>query len=120
MSGQILPNAEGKPARGRKIAGAVVLNLALLTTAAALWAWFDYRYVSRYRPPAEMRQLTGWLFNGLPAVALLLNFWLCRRLKPPARLGLALLAALTLGALAWLLFYTLGGRFHLAIGGALH
>ncbi len=120
MAMQPLPNNGTPPGRGRKIAGAVASNLALLGAAAALWAWFDYRYVSQYRPPAEMRQLTGWLFNALPPAALVLNFWLFRRLQPPVRLGLALIAALALGGLAWVLFQTLGVRFHLMIGGALH
>jgi len=97
----------------------LILNALLLASAAGLWAWAEYRYVTLYRPPEELRAYTQWIVFGLPAAGLVVNLWLLRRLSLWRHLVGSVLCAAALAGCWWLLFYTVGVRWHLALGGVL-
>src|SRR6056297_2906320 len=92
-------------------------NLALLALALLAWGWLDYRYVTRFWTPEEMRLATDWLMLGIIAASMLMNLWLLRKRSLSVHLLGALAAALAVTTLWWMAVALAGNAFHAAIGG---
>lgn len=95
-------------------------NSVLLLLAAALWAWAEYRYLKLYRPPEELRTISQGIVYGLPLLAVALNLFLLRHLCLWRHLLWSVVAAALVNVAWWVLFETVGVRWHLALGGTLH
>lgn len=95
-----------------------VTNLALLILACLVWGWLDYRYVTQFWTPEEMRRATEWLLPAVAAVAMLANLRLLRKRGTATHLLGALASALAVTALWWLAVALGGNAFHAAIGGS--
>lgn len=92
-------------------------NLAILVLACLAWGWLDYRYVTQFWTPDEMRETTDWLMLGIVAGSMLANLWLLRKRSLPLHLLGALASALAVTALWWAIILLAGNAFHTAIGG---
>ena len=92
-------------------------NLAIIILACIAWGWLDYRYVTRFWTPAEIREATDWLMLGIIAGAMLANLWLLRKRSLPVHLLGALASALAVTTAWWVTLALAGSAFHAAIGG---
>ena len=94
-----------------------ITNLTLLILACLVWGWLDYRYVTQFWTPEEMRETTDWLMLGIIAGAMLANLWLLRKRSLPVHLLGALASALAVTGAWWVILALAGSAFHAAIGG---
>jgi len=92
-------------------------NFAILAAACLAWAWLDYRYVTQFWTPGEMREATDWLMLGVIAGSMLVNLWLLRKRNLATHLLGALASSLVVTTLWWLAIMLAGSAFHAAIGG---
>ncbi|MGM0658065.1 MAG: hypothetical protein ACQET0_05770 [Pseudomonadota bacterium] len=95
-----------------------ISNLAVLVLGCVAWGWLDYRYVTQFWSPGEMRAATDWLMLAIIAASMVVNLWLLRKRSLVVHLLGALAAALAVTALWWLALTLAGGAFHAAIGGS--
>lgn len=97
--------------------GWAIFNLVLLVLGCVAWGWLDYRYVTQFWTPEEMRAATDWLMLAIIAGSMLANLWLLRKRSLVVHLLGALASALAVTVLWWLAITLAGSAFHAAIGG---
>lgn len=106
--------------KGRLVLLWLLVNSILLTVAAGIWAWAEYRYLKLYRPPEEIRTISEYILHLLPITALAANLFILRRLCLWRHLVWSFVSALIVTAAWWGLFQTLGVQWHLSMGGTLN